>query len=385
MIVFNMKLSASILVVGAALAAEQKTAKKPEVTLEWAHSYSELGVEKAALEDLEHWTPLRPPGQGVYEKADLDITAFEFLKSPKSFQNIQRTKVVNNPWAPIWTPDLSPEDLDRYKRMAKWSAASYCSQDSLLSWSCGPRCEGSTADTHVAVYFKSSITDTVGFIAVYTDTVSMEDQIIISFRGSVSFENWIQDLRFVKEPSPWPDKENPGARVHTGFLDSYSDIATTVRSSVMVLAKRYTDARIIVTGHSLGGAVATLCAADLKFHLGWSTKIELVTFHSPRVGNLGFASFMAHIFAMSKVDPTVGDYMMRRFTNRDDPLCHLPPSWLEFLHISQECWVDFENKTKACDPDIVEDPNCSNSVLLPDNVESHFYIWNVIFGVDCSN
>jgi hypothetical protein len=77
--------------------------------------------------------------------------------------------------------------------------------------------------------------------------------------------------------------------------------------------------------------------------------------------------------------------MIRRFTNRDDPLCHLPPHWLEFLHVSQEVWVNFESQTKACDPAVTEDPNCSNSVLLPDDIESHFYIWNVIFGVDCSN
>lgn len=235
------------------------------------------------------------------------------------------------------------------------------------------------------LYFKSSVTDTTGFVALYTDTERQEDNIVISFRGAKDFSAWIQSIRSVKEPSPWPDKENPGARVHTSFLDHYSDIAATVRSAVMVLTKRYPSARMVVIGHSLGGAVATLCAADLKFHLGWSSKIELVTFESPRVGNLQFANFMSHIFQLAQVDPnTSSEVMTRRITNRDDPVPTIPVDWLDFSHVAQEIWVNLGGEAQVCNPAEFEDPNCSRSVLNPADLDDHFRIWDVTFSNDCS-
>lgn len=347
--------------------------------------YAEL-LEKANP-DLTEWVPLRKPLLNPEEYLEKTTGLQDFAKLIEQTQKkkpIKQAKLANTPLSPIWKPTLDDAEMTKYTRMAMWSAASYCSQDSIVAWDCGPRCDGLTANTNVALYFKSAITDTVGFIAIYSDLDAQEDQIVITFRGSVSWTNWVEDMRFVKEPSPWPNKDYPSARVHSGFLDSYSDIATTIRSSIMVLTKRFPTAKIIITGHSLGGAVATLCASDLKFHLGRDYKIELVTYHSPRVGNEQFAGFMAFIFDTEKVDPAVGNYMTRRFTNRDDPLCHLPPSWLDFLHLPQEVWVNLENETKACDPAVVEDPNCSNSVLMPDDVFSHFYIWDVSFGTDCS-
>ena len=238
----------------------------------------------------------------------------------------------------------------------------------------------------MVLYFKSSITDTVGYIGTYTDLENQRDNIVIAFRGSVTLQNWIENMKFGKEPSPWPDSKYPGARVHSGFLDSYADIASTIRGAITVLRKRYPQARIIVMGHSLGGAVATLCAADLKYHLGWSVAIELVTFHSPRVGNADFTGFIDHIFQTSVVTPeNQMEYMVRRFTNRADPLTHMPPAFLDFKHVSQEVWVDLENRTQACSPARVEDPNCSNSVVFPDDISNHFYIWNTFFGMDCSS
>jgi hypothetical protein len=46
-----------------------------------------------------------------------------------------------------------------------------------------------------------------------------------------------------------------------------------------------------VQGHSLGGALATLCAHDLRAYLGLSANlVSVYTFGSPRVGNNAFCS-----------------------------------------------------------------------------------------------
>lgn len=53
--------------------------------------------------------------------------------------------------------------------------------------------------------------------------------------------------------------------MHHGFFSAYHN--TTVRPGVLSAVKRakevYGDLKIIVTGHSMGGAMAALCALDL--------------------------------------------------------------------------------------------------------------------------
>ena len=49
--------------------------------------------------------------------------------------------------------------------------------------------------------------------------------------------------------------------------------------------------KLVVTGHSLGGAMATLFAMDLVVNEGVSD-VSLVTFGSPRVGNAAFSDFV---------------------------------------------------------------------------------------------
>lgn len=281
------------------------------------------------------------------------------------------------PLGNLWNPNLGPEEFLRYKRMAIWSAASYCSADKLMDWSCGPRCEGLTSNTKVISTFTSANTDTVGFVGAWTDPVTNVQDIVVAFRGSVSARNWIENLKFAKEPTPWPLNGDNDCKVHTGFLDSYLDVQEIVRTAVSELLETNPKAKIVVTGHSLGGALSEICAADLKSYLAPDANIELVTFHAPRVGNVNFSNAMHELF------PDRPSPASRRFTNRSDPLCHLPPYFLGYLHTTGEVWVTLENRTMVCNPDDAEDPNCSNSVW-PDDVSNHFYIWNVFFGPDCS-
>ena len=49
----------------------------------------------------------------------------------------------------------------------------------------------------------------------------------------------------------------------------------------------YAGAKVMVTGHSLGAAIATHCAVDLFMNVGIKD-FELYTFGSPRVGDDAF-------------------------------------------------------------------------------------------------
>ena len=88
--------------------------------------------------------------------------------------------------------------------------------------------------------------------------------------------------------------------------------------------------RIVVTGHSMGGALSVLCAADLKYYFEeccqTTLNIELYTFGSPRVGNTKFTSLLTSNY-------TYDDFMFYRMTHRADPVPWVPMT----VHIGFAC------------------------------------------------
>jgi len=56
-------------------------------------------------------------------------------------------------------------------------------------------------------------------------------------------------------------------------------------TTVLELNKDYPSASVVVTGHSLGGAIATLALPTLEKFLPSNVSITLITFGSPKVGD----------------------------------------------------------------------------------------------------
>ena len=74
------------------------------------------------------------------------------------------------------------------------------------------------------------------------------------------------------------------AKVHGGFLNAWLSVADEVCRVVDGACSRY----LVMTGHSMGGAVAQLAAAYLSNSLPKTTTTYLVTVGAPAIGNLGF-------------------------------------------------------------------------------------------------
>lgn len=100
-----------------------------------------------------------------------------------------------------------------------------------------------------------------------------QKQAVVAFRGTeqVKWKDFLTDLsvqpkRFNVErtdtilPLPFGSKEE---LVHKGFLEAYDSIRMKVFNVVDQITKRDEEWTIYVTGHSLGGALATLCAYEL--------------------------------------------------------------------------------------------------------------------------
>ena len=108
---------------------------------------------------------------------------------------------------------------------------------------------------------------------------SSNKAIIVAFRGSSNIKNWIDDFDFFQIPYT----KCVGCLMHNGFYLGYLTISHTMKSQIQLLLSKYRGSSIYVTGHSLGGALATIAALDIKHT--YDVPIKVYTFGQPRVGN----------------------------------------------------------------------------------------------------
>ncbi|MBK1988126.1 lipase family protein [Sphaerospermopsis aphanizomenoides BCCUSP55] len=84
---------------------------------------------------------------------------------------------------------------------------------------------------------------------------------------------------------PYKTDNTSGSLMHRGFANAYC----SVRDQIHEYIKNNNISNVTVTGHSLGGALATLCAVDIQYNFAQQlTSIEAYTFGAPKVGNNGF-------------------------------------------------------------------------------------------------
>ena len=114
------------------------------------------------------------------------------------------------------------------------------------------------------------LADSTGYVAIdHTNQL-----IVLSFRGTTSFANILADINLVMVPTDLC----PLCTAHSGFLDSWNSVKPQVQSVLANARKSFPSYKIVATGHSLGGAVATLAAADLRKNLGYDVSLVCSVF-----------------------------------------------------------------------------------------------------------
>jgi len=115
------------------------------------------------------------------------------------------------------------------------------------------------------------------------------DGIIVAFRGTLplslkdpdSLLDWLEDFFEVPRPGP-----NVPGQVHSGFYDATMSMIGGVAAAVGSLNPGPAK-KVLVTGHSLGGATASIGAYILSQSYHFPIQ-QVVTFASPRPGDAGF-------------------------------------------------------------------------------------------------
>ncbi len=127
--------------------------------------------------------------------------------------------------------------------------------------------------------------NSVGGIQGFTAFSHSLNAVVVVFRGSNNIQNWILNIGSTRSTYSLCSS----CAVHSGFLGGYNLVASAVKTGVQNLKAKYRGSKLIITGHSLGGALAILSTADLKNIFG---TVDLTyTFGQPRVGNQAFASW----------------------------------------------------------------------------------------------
>lgn len=133
-------------------------------------------------------------------------------------------------------------------------------------------------------------------------------EIIVAFRGTSSTTNWISDIIASQKKFKYVKED---CLTHRGFTDIYSSARNQIMSALSNLPS---DKTLYVTGHSLGAALATLCAIDIAANTEYDS-LYLFTYGGPRVGDPSFSKVFTKYVR--------GSY---RIANEFDVVTHAPPS-----------------------------------------------------------
>ncbi|CAD7702015.1 unnamed protein product [Ostreobium quekettii] len=124
--------------------------------------------------------------------------------------------------------------------------------------------------------------------------------VLVSFRGTSSITNILADLRAWLVVHPPPRRAHcrlrGRPRVHKGFLDSWTaggfnqQVLKLISDVLSLPGYDRSTMRVLVTGHSLGGAIAQLAAFEISSTLKVGPcRVSCYTLGCPKVGNRAFA------------------------------------------------------------------------------------------------
>ena len=149
--------------------------------------------------------------------------------------------------------------------------------------------------------------------------VEKDDILFVTYRSTSAktkkeyTKNVITDLDGAMVEADWISSED--VFVHRGFDSEYDRF----RDTMLEIINDNNPSKIILSGHSLGSALATLSALDLSMNYGYD--VSLVSMGGPRVGNKEYRELM---------DNYVKDNY--RIYIPQDPIINIPGSLKDYEH-----------------------------------------------------
>lgn len=205
--------------------------------------------------------------------------------------------------------------------------------------------------------------------------------IVVAYRGSTSVQQVLdQILTILTVPK---DSSGIGGEVQRYFRDAHNKLYTCIHKSVKDYLQLYPDYDVMITGHSLGGAVASILSGKLVHDsIIKPDQMALYTFGMPKVGDRDYA--VAHNKLVNN---------SWRLVHREDPVPHYPTSTpLPTSPFHHRTEVYYRTKKMSKDSSYTvcpnsDDNNCGSSFSLGLNggIEDHMNYFNIPVGTFCNN
>ncbi|CAD6187339.1 unnamed protein product [Caenorhabditis auriculariae] len=183
--------------------------------------------------------------------------------------------------------------------------------------------------------------------------------VIVSFRGTNTGGQLLTEFSTgLVDYMTYIEEDGKGNNVSIGHANFYFLRAMDKMWDEMVepCIQGRANYTFLVTGHSLGGALASLTAFRIAFR-GISTEVKVHTFGEPRVGDHSFASYFSMFVPYAF-----------RIIHYTDPVPHLPPlnvanaagDGLPYHHPREVWYNDVFTSYTLCSPTEGEDWGCSD-------------------------
>jgi len=154
-----------------------------------------------------------------------------------------------------------------------------------------------------------------------------EHCIVIAFRGTDEAADWLDNVNALSV-------DHALGEVHRGFQAALMDIWPQMKSTIRAFQPPGDSPRlpIWITGHSLGGALAVLAAAQLIDED--SPFYGVYTFGQPRVGDRTFS----RIYNVEAASRTY------RFQNNNDIVTRIPARVMGYSHVGKFVYISDKKK-----------------------------------------
>jgi hypothetical protein len=252
------------------------------------------------------------------------------------------------------------------------------------------------------------LSDSCGYIALSHSPTN--PRLIVAFRGTYSLANTIADLSTIPQsyvPYPGDDDDDspsasptflspdphggddtppsnpptcPNCTVHTGFYSSWLNTRTVILPHITSALVKYPSYKLVLVGHSLGGAVATLAGLDFLAR-GWHPHVT--TFGEPRLGNGHFTHYIDERFNISRNHE---ENRFRRVTHKGDPVPLLPlEEWGYEMHAEEVFISQAELPVSIADVGFCEGDEDERCIAGSDahkgewGVPARFKFWQLFF------
>lgn len=146
-----------------------------------------------------------------------------------------------------------------------------------------------------------------GFVAVDHE----RHVVMLSFRGSTTRQDWFSDFEIYPtayEPTSKQEyhelvtngkiSECSNCQIHKGFYRFIETLSKDFLIKVERIFKRYPEYNLVVTGHSLGAALASICGIELKLR-GFDPLV--LTFATPKIFNEPMKDWVDELFKTKEI------------------------------------------------------------------------------------